>query len=107
MIEKIDFDIHEFADLTIDSRSLNFIGNAQLLNKRKISIVGTRRPSQYTQSLTAKLAQELSNRGIITVSGAAMGVDAIVHKFSKDYQTIAVVVIYNKKLYSTKTNLTK
>ena len=59
---------------------LFYKGNLSLLYRPKVSIVGTRRPSLYTQQTTYRLAQALSKRGICIVSGAAMGVDAIAHE---------------------------
>lgn len=91
MIEKIDGIIDELKIKNTHFKKLNYIGNTSLLNKRKISIVGTRRPSAYTQNMTYKLANELSKRDITIVSGAAMGVDAIAHRATIDCNTIAVV----------------
>lgn len=59
--------------------------------KKKISIVGTRRPSNYTKEFTYKLASKLSQNGICIVSGAAMGVDSIAHSGAGLNNTIAVV----------------
>ncbi len=90
-MQLIDFEIPEFNNLQTDLTTLNYLGNTTLLSKRKVSIVGTRRPSHYTQNFTHLLAQGLSQRNIIVVSGAAMGVDGIAHKAVKESQTIAVV----------------
>jgi DNA processing protein len=70
---------------------LYYIGNLELLKKRKISIVGTRRPSSYTKEFTYKLASNLSNADICIISGAAMGVDALAHQGANSNNTIAVV----------------
>jgi len=58
---------------------LFYKGNLELLGRPKVSIVGTRRPSLYTQQYTYALAKALSDRGVCVVSGAAMGVDAVAH----------------------------
>ncbi len=71
--------------------SLYYAGNKELLKRPKISIVGSRRPSQYTIKMTSLIATELGNRGIVVVSGAAMGVDAIVHRAAGAENTIAVL----------------
>ena len=67
------------------------IGNLELLKRPRVSIVGTRRPSSYTKHFTYLLSQSLSKRGVCLVSGAAMGVDAIVHNGAGANNTIAVV----------------
>lgn len=71
--------------------TLYYRGNTQLLKHPMISIVGTRKPSQYTREMTLKLAQGLSHSGFIIVSGAAMGVDAIAHKGAGSKNTVAVL----------------
>lgn len=71
--------------------TLFYKGNLSLLDRPKVSIVGTRRPSLYTQQTTYSLAQALSKRGVCVVSGAAMGVDAVAHEGAGANNTIAVV----------------
>ncbi|RUM62188.1 MAG: DNA-processing protein DprA [Sulfurimonas sp.] len=70
---------------------LYYEGNRALLKRPKISIVGTRRPSQYTKEITYALASKLAMRGVCIVSGAAMGVDALAHKGAGCNHTIAVM----------------
>ncbi|BCD60120.1 MULTISPECIES: DNA-processing protein DprA [unclassified Nitratiruptor] len=66
-------------------------GNLHLLQRPKISIVGTRRPNSYTKAKTIQLAAALTQKGYVVVSGAAMGVDALAHKGAGFSNTIAVV----------------
>ncbi len=66
-------------------------GNLDLLERPKVSIVGTRRPSIYTQNFTYNIAKALAKRGVCIVSGVAMGVDAIAHSGAGTDNTIAVV----------------
>ena len=70
---------------------LYFQGRLSLLDRPKISIVGTRKPSTYTRQFTYDLAHALSQRGVAIVSGAAMGVDAIAHQGAGASNTIAVM----------------
>jgi len=90
MIKKINFTIDELISMKKYPKELYYIGNTELLNKRKISIVGSRNPTQYTETFTRLLAKELSNHDICIVSGAAMGVDAISHLAAGVNNTIAV-----------------
>jgi DNA processing protein len=71
--------------------SLFYKGDLNLLKRPKVSIVGTRRPSNYTRHCTFHLAKALAKRGVCVVSGAAMGVDAIAHEGAGEENTIAVV----------------
>ena len=69
---------------------LYFIGNPELLKRPKISIVGSRKPLNYTKNYTHLFAQKLSDAGICIVSGGAMGVDAIAHVGAGAQNTIMV-----------------
>lgn len=72
-------------------KELYGIGNIELLQRPKVSLVGTRRPSSYTKHFTYILSKALSKRGVCLVSGAAMGVDAMAHSGAGFKNTIAVV----------------
>jgi len=90
MINTIDFHIQEFEALKKYPKEIFYIGNLDLLLRKKISIVGSRDPSQYTKQYIYILAQKLANRGIVIVSGGAMGVDGIVHSAAGSDNTIMV-----------------
>lgn len=90
-MKPLDLSIPQLSYLHTPLSALYHKGNSRLLNQRMISIVGSRRPNQYTQETTFQLARELSKRGVCVVSGAAMGVDAIAHKGAGADNTIAVL----------------
>jgi len=90
-ITLVSWDIPELQKMKKYPKSLYYLGNTALLKKDKISIVGTRKPNQYTRNFTNQLAYALSQRDICIVSGAAMGVDAIAHKGALLSNTIAVM----------------
>ena len=71
-------------------KNIFYIGNIKLLQKKSISIIGTRRPLSYTKTLIAQLAQKLSMLDIVIVSGGAMGVDIIAHENAGYDKTIMV-----------------
>ncbi len=87
----VDFNIPQLKHMAKEPKELYYIGNQNLLKNKMVSIVGTRRPCNYTKDLTFKLAQALAKRGIVVVSGAAMGVDAIAHRGATPSNTIAVM----------------
>ncbi len=80
----------DFEILKDKPKRLFFQGNRALLNRPKVSIVGSRHPISYTKQLCQRLAHALSKRGVCVVSGAAMGVDALAHR-SAFPNTIAVM----------------
>jgi DNA processing protein len=55
-------------------------GNAELLNRHIISIVGTRRPTPYGNQMAERLGRDLAERGLVIASGLARGIDACAHK---------------------------
>lgn len=87
----IDFTITALEAMKKYPATLYAKGDLKLLDRPKVSIVGTRRPSPYTKRYTYDLARALSDRGVCIVSGAAMGVDAIAHQGAKPQNTIAVM----------------
>ena len=86
---KIEFNVEELNSMKKYPKNLYYKGNIELLKYPKVSIVGTRRPINYTKNLVSKLSLELSKRGVCIVSGGAMGVDSIAHKNAK--HTISVL----------------
>lgn len=70
---------------------LEYEGNFELLNRAKVSIVGSRKTSKYAREMTHKLASSLAKVGVCVVSGGAMGVDAVAHLGAGVSNTIAVL----------------
>ena len=86
---------------------LSIRGNAALLNKSCVGIVGARNASINGKKFAYKIAGELGQRNQIVVSGLARGIDTSAHEGALETGTIAVVaggidVVYpeeNQKLY--------
>ena len=90
MIKEVNFHIDKLDTMKKYPKNIYYLGNIDLLQKRTISIVGTRKPNNYTKQYTHELAKALSEHNICVVSGAAMGVDAIAHNAATPHNTIAV-----------------
>lgn len=61
-------------------KTLFYVGNINDLDSKPVvSIVGSRAVTPYGRHVTERLARELASRGVIIVSGLALGVDAIAH----------------------------
>ncbi len=90
MIKEINFYIHELSSMKKYPKKLYYKGNLELLKRKKVSIVGSRKPNSYCKAYTYALAQKLSNRGFCIVSGGAIGVDTIAHSAAKIDNTILV-----------------
>ena len=98
-MQQIDFHIDALESMKKYPQQLYCIGNTELLNKRKISIVGSRKPNQYAREMTHFLASKLAKAGIVIVSGGAIGVDAIAHKAAGSANTIMVAATGLDKRY--------
>lgn len=68
-------------------------GNTQLLNEKCLGVVGTRTPTKYGQEVAADFGQQIAGCGYTVVSGAAKGIDTIVHSnaIKANGNTIAVL----------------
>jgi DNA processing protein len=99
MIKRIDFHVKECEAMKKYPAELFYKGEPALLERKKISIVGSRSPNQYARHKTQELAQKLSNTGICIVSGGAIGVDAISHKAAGAHNTIVVAATGLDKRY--------
>lgn len=68
-------------------------GDADVLKKTCISIVGTRSNTDYGKRATQMFASGLARNGLVIVSGLALGIDAIAHESTLEAEgkTIAVL----------------
>ena len=79
-------------------------GDAELLTKPGIAVVGTRYPTPYGSGMAERLACDLAAQGLVIISGMARGVDTASHRvaISAKGKTLAVFgtgvdVIYPKE----------
>lgn len=90
---------------------IRILGDSQLLNAPYVvGIVGSRKVTNYGREVTSMLAHELSKRGVVVISGLALGVDSIAHRSSLNVQgrTIAVLPSGISNIYpSSHTGLAK
>ncbi len=91
--------------LNIDSAPfvLYYKGDINLLNSFCISIVGSRKTTNYGVMATEKFAKELVSYGVTIVSGLAYGIDSIAHNATLEAKgkTIAVLAGGLDNIYPT------
>lgn len=67
-------------------------GRAEALRGPAVALVGTRKPTPYGKAVAERLAEDLASRGIVIVSGLALGIDACAHGGAlKGGRTVAVL----------------
>ena len=79
-------------------------GNAGLLARPSLAVVGTRHPTPYGSGMAERLACDLAAQGLVIISGMARGVDTASHRgaITAKGKTVAVFgtgvdVIYPKE----------
>lgn len=76
-------------------KELYIMGSIPPQRQVSVAIIGTRKPSSYGKEVTAKLAHELAKRGVIIVSGLALGVDGIAHTAAIEAGGTTIAVLGN------------
>lgn len=61
--------------------------------RKSVAIVGTRKPTRYGTEVTLDLSRKLAERGVVIISGLALGVDALAHQGALKGQGMTVAVL--------------
>ena len=79
--------------IAIPPKKLHFIGKIPDKRIPTVAIVGSRKPTAYGKEVTYQLAFDIAKRGVMIISGLALGVDAIAHRAALDAggKTLAVL----------------
>jgi DNA processing protein len=81
--------------IAICPKKLYFRGKLPDRRLPTVAIVGTRKPTAYGKEVTYQLAGDLARRGIVIVSGLALGIDAIAHRGALDAGGITLAILGN------------
>lgn len=81
--------------IAICPKKLYFKGKLPGQRLPTVAIVGTRKPTAYGREVTYQLASDLAHRGIVIISGLALGIDAIAHHGALDAGGITIAVLGN------------
>jgi DNA processing protein len=78
---------------------LSVRGNARLLGRPMVAIVGSRNASAVGAKMAGRLARQLGEAGFAIVSGLARGIDAAAHRGSLETGTVAVLAGGQDRIY--------
>lgn len=90
--DKTDF-TKVLTNIAKQPKTLHYIGSLPNDRPPVVAIVGTRRPSSYGQEVTYRLSYDLAGKGVVIVSGLALGVDAIAHKAALEAGGTTIAVL--------------
>lgn len=60
-----------------------------------VAMVGTRKPTSYGKEVTFELAYKLAQKGVVIVSGLALGIDAVAHRAALKAGGITIAILAN------------
>lgn len=80
-------------DIVNSPKRLYFTGKLPETRKPTVAIVGSRRPTSYGKEVTFKLAYDLAKRGLVIISGLAIGIDTIAHKAALDAGGTTIAIL--------------
>lgn len=96
-INELTPDKHKFLQITAyipnPPKTLFYIGQLPAERVPTIAIVGTRKPTTYGVEVTNRLAYDLAAKGVIVVSGLALGTDALAHKAALSAKGVTIAVL--------------
>lgn len=83
------------ASIAKPPKKLYFLGTLPETRRPSVAIVGTRKPTPYGREVTQKFASELARKGVVIISGLALGVDAIAHRAALEAHGTTLAVLGN------------
>jgi DNA processing protein len=104
-INQISPDENEYLEILTSipqqPQALYYSGTLPETRQPSVAIVGSRKPTAYGREVTTRLARDLASRGVVIISGLALGIDAIAHTAALDAggRTIAVMANGLHKIY--------
>jgi DNA processing protein len=83
------------ANITASPKQIFIMGKLPSQRVPSVAIVGTRKPSSYGKEVTQQLSYDLARKGIVIISGLALGVDGIAHRAALEAGGTTIAVLAN------------
>lgn len=74
---------------------LYYKGTLPTTRRPTVAIVGTRKPTAYGKEVTHRLAYDLAKKGVVIVSGMALGVDGLAHRAALEAGGTTIAILGN------------
>ncbi len=87
--------------IALKPKMLYYYGELPTERVKTVAIVGARKNTQYGEEIAYRLAYDLAKKGVIIVSGLAIGIDAIAHRGAVDAggKTIGILGTEIERIY--------
>lgn len=76
-------------------KALYYAGKLPAERRPSVAIIGTRKPTTYGKEVTTRFAHELAQKGVVIISGLALGVDALAHTAALEAGGTTIAVLGN------------
>lgn len=83
------------SDIAKPPKKVYVMGTLPDSRRPTVAVVGSRKPTAYGKEVTYRIAYDLAARGIVIVSGLALGIDAIAHRAALDAGGTTLAVLGN------------
>jgi len=83
------------SSIAVTPKKLYTLGKLPEQRRVSVAIVGSRKPTAYGKEVTQQLAFELAKRGVVIISGLALGVDGIAHQAALEAGGMTIAVLGN------------
>ncbi len=87
--------LHLLGVIPAAPKTIFFTGTLPAKRVPTVAIIGTRKPTPYGKEVAHKLAYELAAKGVIVVSGLALGIDAVAHRGALEAGGTTLAVLAN------------
>ncbi|MGD8191001.1 DNA-processing protein DprA [Brevibacillus ginsengisoli] len=84
---------HALSNIPDPPALLFYKGDFTLLNEPMLAIVGTRKATRYGESVCQYFASGMSKRGMVIISGMALGIDTLAHRFALETGSPTIAVL--------------
>ena len=83
------------SDIVLMHNKLYYMGTLPTGRLPTVAVVGTRKPTAYGVEVTTQITSDLARRGVVIVSGLALGTDAIAHRAALEAGGTTLAVLAN------------
>lgn len=87
--------LHLLGVIPTPPAAIYFTGHLPAERIPSVAIVGTRKPTAYGKEVAHSLAFELAKRGVVIISGLALGTDAVAHRAALEAGGTTIAVLAN------------